>query len=79
MKILESVNRHSWKIYLLWIFAGFLLWNYLAYLAITEDPDAPSGIYLFPAWIMGFILHVIPMIVLAVILYFWRRRQAKIR
>ena len=77
-KVFLFLNKHRWKIYPVWVLAGFVIWTYVGILAWEDDPDAPGGIYIFLGWIMWFLLHVIPTIFLAFALGIWRWRQAKI-
>lgn len=70
---LRFLNAYRWWIYLLWIIPTFFMWNYLGYLAWQEDPDAPGMLYLFPAWVIWFLIHVLSAILLAIALWVWRR------
>ncbi|WP_368928399.1 hypothetical protein [Mixta calida] len=76
-KSMEFINKHRWKIYLLWLLGGFLAWTYLGNLAWEEDPDAPGGIYIFSAWVCWFLAHVLPVIILAIGLKFWRWKKVR--
>lgn len=76
-KTLRFLNSYRWWVYLLWIIPTFFLWSYLGYYAWQEDLDAPGMLYLFPAWVIWFFLHICTAIILAIVLAFWKFRQAR--
>ncbi len=71
------LSKHRWKFYLLWPLAGILLWAFLAYEAIMANPDGAPGIYVYLAFVLWLIVHVLPVILLAVVILIWRWRKTK--
>lgn len=76
-KFMHFLNRHRWKIYLLWTIPTFFLWTWLGYEEWKLDPDAPGGIYIFLGWVFWFILHFCTAISLGVCLAIWRWWMAR--